>query len=56
MKKRANIVIRMGASKFTVDVRAKDGSMINFDMNKMNRKQQNHFRKELVVAFREAGV
>lgn len=49
-----NITIRMGAGKFTADVRNGD-QVVNFDLNKMDKKSQRTFSKELVFAFREAG-
>lgn len=52
---KANIVIRMGASKFTADVRGADGNMVSFDINNMDKKAQHQFRVELVKAFRIAG-
>lgn len=53
---KANIIIRMGAGKFTVDVRGKGNEIVTFDMNKMERKQQHIFRRELTKAFRESRV
>jgi hypothetical protein len=49
-----NIIIRMGASKFTADVRGADGNMVRFDLGKMQAKEQHTFRRELTKAFRQS--
>lgn len=53
MKKKPNIVIRMGAGKFTADVRSGD-KLTHFDMNKMEKREVHIFRRALVAAFAEA--
>ena len=55
MSTKANVIIRMGASKFEAVVRHED-RLLHFDLRKMTRKQEHTFRKELVIAFREAGL
>jgi hypothetical protein len=45
----------MGASEFKAIVRVEDKLTI-FDLNKMGKKGEHQFRKELVIAFREAGL
>ena len=54
------IVIHMGATEFTADVRDKAGKMVHFDLNRLGtknrQKNQRTFIKELVVAYREAGL
>lgn len=55
MKLKPNVIIRMGASKFEAVVRHKDQVLL-FDLRKMSRRDENTFRKELVFAFREAGL
>lgn len=49
-----NIVIHMGASKFTADVRGADGNMVRFNLHKMTAKEQHVFRRELTFAFRQS--
>lgn len=56
MSKQPNIVVHMGASTWTANVRGADGKFVEFDLRAMDGKQQHNFRRELVKAFREAGV
>lgn len=56
MNKQANIIIRMGAPYFDVNVRGGDGKMVTFNMRQMKAREQGTFIKELVKAFREAGL
>ena len=51
-----NIIIHMGASTWTAKVRGGDGKFVTFDIGRMDGKQQHTFRRELVKAFREAGL
>jgi hypothetical protein len=53
---KTNIVIHMGASVWTANVRGADGKFVEFNLRNMDGKQQHNFRRELVKAFREAGV
>jgi hypothetical protein len=55
MKRKANIVIRMGASKFEATVRNGDKVYL-YDLRRMTKKQEHDFRVELVAQFREAGL
>lgn len=54
----SNIIIRMGASKFTADVRGADGTFVHFNLNKLakdpkaNARALHNFRRELTKAFR----
>ena len=50
------VTIHMGANTFTVDVRGANGQPVRFDINKMDKKAQAQFRKELCIAFREASL
>jgi hypothetical protein len=49
---KSNIIIRMGAGKFTADVRGADGNAVHFNIGKMKPQAQHQFRRELVKAFR----
>lgn len=53
MSKNENIVIHMGASTFTADVRHKD-KVVRFDIRSMDHKAEHEFRRELVKQFRNA--
>lgn len=53
---KTNIIIHMGASAWTAKVRGADGNFVTFDIRAMDGKQQHTFRRELVKAFREAGL
>jgi hypothetical protein len=55
MKRGANILIHMGASTFTADVRGADGNPVRFNLRQMDKQQEHRFRRELVKAFRKAG-
>lgn len=48
---KANVIIRMGASKFEAVVRNGE-TLTVFDLRRMNNKNQHVFRRELVKAFR----
>jgi hypothetical protein len=48
---KANVIIRMGAGRFEAAVRNGD-NIILFDLNKMDKREQHVFRRELVQAFR----
>lgn len=54
--KQSNIIIRMGAPYFDAIVRGADGKMVTFNLRKMQNRDQGTFIKELVKAFREAGL
>lgn len=54
-KGKANVVIRMGASKWEAVVRSGD-SFVAFDLYHMSDKGRHEFRRELTKAFREAGL
>lgn len=49
--KQNGIIIRMGAGKFDVIVRAQDSIRV-FDVRHMNRDEEHVFRRELVKQFR----
>ena len=53
-KRKPRIVIRMGACKFTADVRVSHSQVLHFDINKMDKQQRREFRVELVKAWRVA--
>lgn len=50
---RNNVTIRMGAGTFTAVVKA-DEKLSLFDLNRMGKRGEDMFRKELVIAWREA--
>jgi hypothetical protein len=56
MQAKSNIIIHMGASVWTAKVRGADGKFVEFNLRAMDGKQQHNFRRELVKAFREAGL
>ncbi len=47
-----NIIIRMGAPHWDARVRRPDGSYVNFDFRKMQKKERSVFHRELMNAFR----
>lgn len=53
--RKANVVIRMGASRWYAVVRVGDAFTV-FDLHKMSDKGVHEFRRELTKAFREAGI
>lgn len=50
-----NVTIRMGASKFTADVRVGD-KVVPFNLRTMDKAGRHEFTKTLVRSFREAGL
>ena len=48
MKKKPSVIVRMGATRFTVDVRG----VGTFDLNRMEKKERSAFHRELMNAFR----
>lgn len=51
-----NIIIRMGAPYFDARVRGADGTFVHFNLRKLDKSGLHAFRRELVKAFREAGL
>lgn len=49
---KANIIIRMGAAHWDVQVRAPNGNMITFDHRTMSKDEKRVFHRELMNAFR----
>lgn len=54
--KKHGITIHMGAGSWTAEVRQKNGSPVRFDLHKMSKDKQRNFIRELVIAYREAGL
>ena len=52
MKKKYDVVIRMGASRFDVTVRGKDGEPVTFDLYRMTKDQRRNFHREFMKAYR----
>lgn len=50
-----SVTIRLGATSFEAVVKA-DGKLTMFDLNKLGKHGEDTFRKELVIAWREAGL
>lgn len=50
-----NVTVRMGAMKFTADVRVGE-RVVNFDLRKMEKDQRHEFIKTLVRSFRESRI
>jgi len=48
-----NVIIRMGASKWTAHVRT-GNEVVAFDLNKLDKRGQHAFRVELTKAFRQS--
>lgn len=55
MKRKHNVVIRMGAPYFDARVRHGD-KIIHFDLRKMHKNDLRKFHLQLVRSFREAGL
>lgn len=49
-----NVLIKMGASRFDVMVRAADGSVVTFDLYHMTKDQRREFHREFMKAYRAA--
>jgi hypothetical protein len=51
--KKSRVIIRMGAGRWTADVRH-GKTVLHFDLNKMDKAEQKQFRVELTRAWRVA--
>jgi hypothetical protein len=47
-----NVLIKMGASRWDVIVRAADGSLVTFDLYGMTKDQRREFHREFMKAYR----
>jgi hypothetical protein len=53
MSRKPNIIIKMGAPRWEVQVRV-GNEYVSFDMRKMTGKQKSEFHREFMNAFRES--
>ena len=49
-----HVIIKMGASRWTVTVRGADGKPVEFDLYAMDREQRRTFHREFMRAYRNA--
>lgn len=49
-----NVIIKIGASRWTVTVRGADGKPVEFDLYGMDKDQRRNFHREFMKAYRNA--